>query len=157
MMKQDIKLDRVDRQIIALLQEDSTLSNADLADQVGASSASCWRRVKSLEAAGVFLRSVRIVDPVSVGRGVNVMCNIRMRRNDVEARRDFEEFIASQPEIVECFSMSGDWDYLLRVVVADVTAYNAYLMKVLLPHPSVASGSSHFALAMTKFTTALPV
>ncbi|MWC45658.1 Lrp/AsnC family transcriptional regulator [Sphingomonas carotinifaciens] len=149
-------MDAIDRRIVALLQNDATLSHADLAERVGASSASCWRRVKALEAAGVFTRTVRLVDPTAVGRGVNVLCNIRMRSHAADSRQSFERFVLSQPEVVECFSMSGDWDYLLRVVVADVAAYNTFLMQTLLGHPSVAGGSSHFALDMTKYTTALP-
>lgn len=150
-------LDLVDRRIVTLLQEDASLSHAELAERVGASTASCWRRVKALEAAGVFTRTVRLVDPAAVGRGVNVLCNIRMRSHAIEARQSFENFVADHPEIVECFSMSGEWDYLLRVVVADVAAYNQFLMQTLLSHPSVAGGASHFALSMTKYTTALPV
>ncbi len=150
-------LDPVDRRIVRLLQEDATLTNADLAERVGASAASCWRRVKALEAAGVLTRTVRLVDPVAVARGVNVLCSIRMRSHARESRQDFEAFVDAQSEIVECFSTSGDWDYLLRVVVADVAEYNQFLMDRLLGHPTVSGASSHFALAMTKYTTALPV
>lgn len=156
-MKQDRQLDAIDRRIMTLLQEDATLSHADLAENVGASAASCWRRVKALESAGVLLRAVRLVDPQAVGRGVNVLCNIRVNSHALEARQSFEQFVDGRPEVVECFSISGEWDYLLRIVVADVADYNHFLMRVLLAHPSVASGSSHFALSMTKYTTALPV
>src|SRR3546814_4842762 len=81
-MKQDRQIDAVDRKIIAALQEDATLSHAELAERVGASSASCWRRIKALEAAGILAATVRLVDPEKVGRGVNVLCNIRMRMNE---------------------------------------------------------------------------
>ena len=156
-MKHAHPLDRIDREIVSLLQIDATLSHSDLADRVGASSASCWRRVKSLEAVGIFVGTVRLVNPEKVGCGVNVLCNIRMRSHAFEARQSFEQFIEEQAEVVECFSMSGDYDYLLRVVVADVVDYNDFLMLRLLSHPSVAGGSSHFALSMTKHTTALPI
>lgn len=156
-MKQDRPLDAIDRRIVSLLQHDATLSHADLAERVGASSASCWRRVKALEAAGVLTRTVRLVDAATVGRGVNVLCSIRMRSHAREARQAFESFIDDRPEVVECFSMSGEWDYLIRVVVADVADYNAFLMQTLLGHASVAGASSHFALSMTKYTTAIPV
>ncbi|WP_176595814.1 MULTISPECIES: Lrp/AsnC family transcriptional regulator [Sphingobium] len=156
-MKQDRQMDAIDRKIVAALQEDATLSHADLAERVGASSASCWRRIKALETAGILAGTVRLVDPEKVGRGVNVLCNIRMRSHAQESRRAFEQFVDGRPEIVECFSMSGEWDYLLRVVVADVADYNRFLMMTLLGHPSVAGAASHFALSMTKFTTALPV
>lgn len=156
-MKQAYHLDAIDRRILSLLQQDATLTHADLAERVGASAASCWRRVKALEAAGVLIQSVRLVDPHSVGRGVNVLCNIRMKSHALDDRRSFEAFVNTRPEVIECFSMSGDWDYLLRVAVADVADYNDFLMHSLLGHPAVAGGSSHFALSMTKYTTALPV
>ncbi|HEX7854884.1 MAG TPA: Lrp/AsnC family transcriptional regulator [Sphingobium sp.] len=156
-MKQNRHMDLVDRRIVALLQNDATLSHADLAERVGASTASCWRRVKALEAVGVLQRTVRLVDPTAIGRGVNVLCNVRMRSHAIDARQSFEQFVDGRAEIVECFSMSGEWDYLLRVVVADVADYNHFLMLALLGHPSVAGASSHFALSMTKYTTALPV
>jgi Lrp/AsnC family transcriptional regulator len=156
-MKQDRHIDAVDRRIITIIQADATLSHAHLAERVGASSASCWRRIKALEAAGILTKTVRLVDPEKIGRGVNVLCNVRMRSHALEARRDFEEFVQTRREIVESFSMSGEWDYLLRIVVTDVADYNFFLMQTLLCHPSVAGAASHFALSMTKYTTALPV
>lgn len=145
------------RRILAILQEDATISHADLAERVGSSSASCWRRIKTLEAAGYLTKTVRLVDPERVGRGVNVLCNVRMRSHAEDARIAFEAFVQTQPEIIETFSMSGEWDYLLRIVVADVASYNTYLMRQLLGHPSVSGASSHFALELVKYTTAIPV
>jgi Lrp/AsnC family transcriptional regulator len=156
-MKQDRELDSVDRRILTLLQEDATISHVEMADRVGASAASCWRRIKALESAGYLTKTVRLVDADRVGRGVNVLCNVRMRSHAKEARDQFESFVRGRPEIVESFSMSGDWDYLLRIVVADVSDYNNFLMRTMLGHPSVAGASSHFALELTKYTTALPV
>lgn len=156
-MKQDRGFDEIDRKILTALQMDAAISHQDLAERVGASSASCWRRIKALEAAGILTATVRLVDPARVGRGVNVLCNIRMRSHAHDARSAFERFVDERPEIVECFSMSGEWDYLIRVVVADVADYNRFLMQILLGHPSVAGAASHFALAMTKYTTALPL
>jgi Lrp/AsnC family transcriptional regulator len=105
---------------------------------MGASSASCWRRIKALEGAGILAGTVRLVAREKIGWGVNVLCNIRMSSHAMESRSAFEQFVEGRPEIVECFSMSGEWDYLLRVVVADVTDYNRFLMMTLLSHPSVA-------------------
>lgn len=156
-MKQDRQIDAVDRRILAALQQDAAISHQDLAERVGASSASCWRRIKALEQMGVLTRTVRLVDAGKVGRGVNVLCNVRMRSHAREARSAFEQLVDGRPEIVECFSMSGEWDYLIRVVVADVEDYNRFLMQILLGHPSVAGAASHFALSMTKYTTALPL
>jgi len=156
-MKQHSALDVIDRKIITLLQQDAAISHADLADKVGTSSASCWRRIKALEERGVLARTVRLVDPAKVGRSVNVLCNVRMRSHARPSREAFEAFVHGCPEIVECFSMSGEWDYLLRIVVEDVADYDRFLMRTLLSHASVAGAFSHFALSMTKYTTALPV
>jgi Lrp/AsnC family transcriptional regulator len=156
-MKQDGHLDAIDRKILGELQRDGSVSHADLAERVGASSASCWRRIRALEAGGVLTRTVRLVSPESIGRDVNVLCNVRLSSHAPENTAAFEAFVEESPEIVECFSMSGDWDYLMRVVVANVADYNVFLMRRLLPHASVAGASSHFALTTVKYTTELPV
>lgn len=155
-MKQ-IELDAVDRRIVAALQVDAALSHADLAEKVGSSAASCWRRVRALEAAGVLGPTVRLVDPESIGRSVNVFCHVRVSSHARDVRGPFEAFMRERPEIIECYSMSGEWDYLLRVVVADVADYERFLMRVLLDHPAVGGAASHFALSQTKYTTALPL
>lgn len=151
------ELDVIDRKLLAELQRDASLSHAELADRVGASTASCWRRIRALETDGVLGRHIRLVNSDRIGRGVNVLCNVRMRSHSAEATEAFESFVESRDEIIECYSMSGDWDYLLRILVADVEDYNHFLMRILLRHPSVATGSSHFALAQIKYTTAVPL
>lgn len=156
-MKQGIHLDVVDRRILEHLQRDATISHADLAERVGASSASCWRRVKAMEAAGILVATVRLADAAKLGCGVNVLCNIRVVSQLHASSLAFEEFAREQPEIVECYSMSGESDYLLRIVARDVADYNEFLMGKMLKHPAVASASSYFALQTVKFTTALPV
>lgn len=150
-------LDAMDRRILEQLQIDALLSNAELAEKVGSSPASCWRRVRNLEAAGILGPAVRLLDPGAVGRSVNVLCNVRVRSHARDARAAFEDFVRDHAEILECYSMSGDWDYLLRIVVSDVADYERFLMRVLLEHPSVGGASSHFALSQTKYTTALPL
>lgn len=150
-------LDAIDRRLLGELQRDASLSHAELAERVGASTASCWRRIRALEADGVLGRPVRLVDPVRIGRGVNVICHIRMKNHSTEATEAFESFVAAHDEIIECYSMSGDWDYLLRILVADVEDYNRFLMRMVFRHPFVATGSSHFALAQVKYTTAVPL
>ena len=155
-MKQ-IDLDPVDRRIIAQLQRDAGLSNAELAERVGSSPASVWRRVRGLEAAGVLGPTVRLVDAEAIGRSVNVFCHVRVSSHARAVRGPFEDFVRERPEIVECHSMSGEWDYLLRIVVADVADYEHFLMRVLLDHPAVGGAASHFALSQTKYTTALPL
>lgn len=156
-MNAAFQMDEVDRKILRALQEDAGLSHAALAERVGASPTSCWRRIKALEEAGVLRGAVRLVDPRSVGRGVNVMLQVRMKSHAPEMRQAFETFLRARPEIMECYSMSGEWDYLLRIVVADVADYERFLMRELLNHPNVAVSASHFALSQVKYTTAVPV
>ena len=150
-------MDNIDRQILRSLQTDGSLSVAALAAQVGTSTASCWRRVRSLEAAGVLGRTVRLVDARKVHRGVNVMCQVRLKSHAPESRRSFERLLESHEEIMECYSMSGEWDYLLRIVVADIDEYERFLMKHVLNHESVATVASNFALSQLKYSTALPI
>ena len=156
-MKDDFELDLVDRKILTILQRDATVSHATLAERVGASSASCWRRVKAMEAAGILIGTVRLADPFKLRRGVNVLCNVRVVSQLHASSIAFEEFVKGHPEIVECYSMSGDWDYLLRIVAEDVSDYNSFLMGKMLKHPAVAAASSHFALETIKYTTAVPI
>ena len=156
-MKISYGLDDIDRRLLAALQADASVSNVELAERVGSSTASVWRRIKALEASGLLKQAVRLLDPLVLGYGVNVLCNVRMRSHARDVRSSFEQFVTDRPEIMECFSMSGDWDYLLRIVVADVSDYERFLMNILLEHPAVGGASSHFALSMTKYTTALPL
>ncbi|AUX80339.1 MULTISPECIES: Lrp/AsnC family transcriptional regulator [Sinorhizobium] len=156
-MMSTFNLDTVDRKILRILQEQADISHAALAEAVGASPASCWRRIKALDTAGVLGKAVRLVNPDLVGRGLNVFCHVRMKSHDLVARRSFERFVESHEEVLECYSMSGEWDYLLRVVVADVADYERLLMHGILTHDAVANSSSHFALKSVKYSTAVPV
>jgi DNA-binding Lrp family transcriptional regulator len=150
-------MDGIDRNIIRELQRDASLSHAALAERVGASAASVWRRIRGLEQAGVLGRTVRLANAEALGRAVNVLCQVRMTRQTVEARADFEQFIQSREEIVECYAMSGEWDYLLRIAVKDVADYDRFVMRGVLAHPSVAGAASNFALRQVKYTTEIPV
>lgn len=156
-MKETTRLDLIDRKILAQLQADASLSNAELAERVGASTASCWRRVRALEADGILGGHVRLVDAARLGRGVHVLCHLKMKSHAAEHVQAFEDFVRTRPEIMECYATSGDWDYLLLVLVADVDDYSRFLMRTVLRHPSVATGSSQFALAQIKYTTSVPV
>ena len=156
-MTEEFHLDAVDQRIVRALQRDASLSHAALAETVGASAASVWRRVRNLEKEGVLGAAVRLADAGRLGRSVNVMCQVRMRRQTVDARAEFEDFIQSSREIVECYAMSGEWDYLLRIAVRDVADYDRFIRKGVLAHPSVAHAASNFALRQVKYTTAIPV
>jgi DNA-binding Lrp family transcriptional regulator len=156
-MKNSVTLDSLDRRILAALQADASLSNAELAERVGSTGPSCWRRIRLLEEAGVLKPPIRLVDPALLGLGVNVLCDVRMRDHAADTVEAFDAFVRDQPQVMECFSITGDWDYLLRIVAADVADYEHFLMRVLLRHASVSNASSRFALSMTKYQTALPV
>jgi Lrp/AsnC family transcriptional regulator len=156
-VKEMSRIDDVDRRLLRALQEDAGLSHAALAERVGASSASCWRRIKAMEQAGILKEQVRIVDPDLVGRGVSVMLQVRLKSHAQAERADFEALLKARPEILECYSMSGEWDYLMRIVVEGVADYERLLMRHLLNHPNVATSASHFALSQVKYTTAIPV
>lgn len=156
-MKQPFHLDDLSRRIVRALQADATLSQTELAERVGSSAASCWRRVRALEAGGVLGRTVRLVDRNQVGCPVDVICQVRLKSHEEQLGSAFERFVRRQPNILDCYSMSGDWDYLLRVVAADIADYEQFLMRVLLRHEAVATASSHFALSCVKSDTALPV
>ena len=106
---------------------------------------------------GLLRRAVWIADPHALGQGVIVLCHVRMKEFSAEAIAAFEDFVRAHEQVMECYSMSGEWDYLLRVVASDVADYEHFLMRTLLKHPSVAGASSQFALSTTKYETALPV
>lgn len=152
-----LSVDALDRRILRVLQARAEISQAELAHEVGASPASCWRRIKALEAAGVLGATVRLVDPMSIGRGLDAICQVRMKNHSPDARASFDAFIAEHPEVMDCYSTSGEWDYLLHVAVASVADYERFLMQELLNHPAVATSASQFALKRVKYTTALPV
>ena len=113
--------------------------------------------MRALEAGGVLGRTVRLVDRNQVGCPVDVICQVRLKSHEEQLGAAFERFVRRQPNILDCYSMSGDWDYLLRVVAADIADYEQFLMRVLLRHEAVATASSHFALSCVKSDTALPV
>ncbi len=156
-MIDEFHMDAVDRRIVRALQRDASLSHAAMAETVGASAASVWRRVRNLEKEGVLGASVRLASPERLGRSVNVMCQVRMTRQTMDARDEFERFIAGREEIVECYAMSGEWDYLLRIAVKDVADYDRFIRQGVLAHPSVANAASNFALRQVKYTTEIPV
>lgn len=150
-------LDRIDRKILATLQEDGRLPNNELAERVGLSPSPCLRRVKALEEAGVIGRYVALVDPASVDLPVNIFVSVSLERQ-VEARLDgFEAAVMARPEVLECYLMTGDADYLLRVVVPDLVSYERFLKEHLTRIPGVANIRSSFALKQVRYRTALPL
>ncbi len=149
-------MDRLDRKILRLLQEDSTHAVADVAKKVGLSTTPCWRRIQKLEEEGVIQRRVAVLDPVKVNVRVNVFVSIRTSAHSVEWLRRFSEVIQEFPEVVEFYRMSGEVDYLLRVVVPDIAAYDAFY-KRLIAKIEIRDVSSAFAMEQIKHTTQLPL
>jgi Lrp/AsnC family leucine-responsive transcriptional regulator len=150
-------LDPIDRRILEVLQDDARISNVDLAARVGLSPSPCLRRVRDLEERGVVRRYVALLDPGSVGLGVSVFVQVSLERQAEQGLGTFETRILARPEVLECYLMTGDADYLLRVVVPDVAAFERFLMGHLTRIPGVASVKSSFALSQVKYSTALPL
>jgi Lrp/AsnC family transcriptional regulator, leucine-responsive regulatory protein len=150
-------LDAIDRKILAQLQDDARIANVALADAVGLSPAPCLRRVRALEEQGVIRKHVTLVDPAAVGLAVSVFVQVSLERQVEPSLKRFEAAILTRPEVMECYLMTGDADYLLRVVCADLNAYERFLLNHLTQVPGVASIRSSFALKQVKYSTALPV
>ncbi|KAB2883104.1 MAG: Lrp/AsnC family transcriptional regulator [Pseudorhodoplanes sp.] len=150
-------LDRIDRKILATLQRDGRISLADLAETVGLSPSPCLRRVRLLEKDGVISRYVALVDQQAVGLPVSVFVSIKMESQREEALDRFAKAISRWPEVLECYLMTGPRDYLLRVVVADLAAYERFLKDKLTRLPGLASIESSFALEQVKYTNSLPL
>lgn len=150
-------LDEMDRRILTALQENARITNVELAELVGISPSPCWRRVRELEQKGVISRYVTLIDPGSIGLPVSVFVQVSLERQVERALEEFEGAVADWPEVMECYLMTGDADYLLRVVVADLTAYHRFLVDHLTRVPGVASIKSSFALKQVKYRTALPL
>ena len=133
------------------------MANVDLARDVGLSPSPCLRRVRELEESGIIRRYVTLLNAGSVGLPVSVFVNVTLERQIERALEEFESAVLGRPEVMECYLMTGDADYLLRVVVADLTAYERFLMDHLTRVPGVDSIKSSFALKQVKYGTALPL
>lgn len=149
-------MDRLDRKILRILQEDATLSVADLAKKVGLSTTPCWRRVQKMEEDGVIQRKVAILDPVKVNASVTVFVSIRTDAHSTEWLKRFSEVVVTFPEVLDFYRMSGDVDYLLRVVVPDIAAYDSFY-KRLIAKIDIRDVSSVFAMEQIKYSTELPL
>ncbi len=150
-------VDRLDRRILDVLQQEARISNADLAGRVGLSASPCWRRVKALEDRGVIRRYVTLVSPEAIGLPVNVFISVTLEKQVEKRLESFEASVLKHPEVMECYLMTGEFDYLLRVVVSDVEAYQRFLLVHLTRIPGIASIKSSFALKQVQYKTALPL
>jgi len=150
-------LDELDRKILRALQSNPEMSILDVGDVVGLSQTPCWRRLKRLEKEGVIVRRAVILDPKKLGLSVMAFANLKLNSHKEETLEALESEVRQHPEILDCFAMSGDSDYVLRVVVPSIDAYEHFLKKVVVHLPGVASVNSSFALKSVKATTDLPI
>ena len=164
------ELDKIDRHILAILQTDGRLSNQDVAERVNLSPSPCLRRIKRLEETGVIRQYVALLDPDKIGLGLLAYVNVRLEKHSdthsIDRRKgsaasapraDFALSVAQWPEVVACYAMTGEMDYLLRVHVEDMEHFSRFMMETLLRHPAVLDVKSSFALQRIKDTTALPL
>ncbi len=150
-------MDDMDRKILSVLQSDSGQSVAEMAEKVGLSHTPFWRRLKRLEKDGVIQGRVSILDPKKLGLDITVFANVKLRQHDEETLEAFEREVAAFPEVMECYSMSGETDYVVRALVASIEEYERLLKRRLLHLPGVVAINSHFALKCIKLTTKLPI
>ena len=151
------ELDAIDKKILRLLQTDGRLTNLELAEQVGLSPSPCLRRMKRLEEEGFIKRFVAVVDQDKVGLGVSVFVQIKVESQELNALGRFEATIRRWPEVLECYLMTGPRDYLLRVVVEDVAAYERFIKEKLTKLDGISTMESSFALSQVKYTNQLPI
>ena len=150
-------LDAVDLRILTELQQDSSLSNVELARRVHLSPSPCLMRVKHLESEGVIQRYVALCDTKSLGLGLNVFISITLKEQSRKALAEFEQRIAEHDEVMECYLMTGDSDYLIRVALADIAALERFILNQLTPIAGVEKIRSSFALKQVRYKTALPL
>ena len=149
--------DAIDRRILEVIQEEARISNAELASRVGLSPSPCWRRVRALEDAAVIRRYVTLLDAQAIGLPINVFATVTLEKQVERALERFERAVAERPEVMECYLMTGEFDYLLRIMVPSLGAYERFLMDHLTRIEGIASIKSSFALKQVRYKTALPL
>jgi len=151
------ELNRSELRLLDAMQKDTTLSQIDLAELSGKSRTSIWRLVRELEDAGLIEGKVALLNPKELGLQIHVMLSVSMVKHSDRTRKEFESHVQTLPEVMECYSVSGDRDYVLLIISKDMESYNDFLNTMILDHSSVHSASSSFALRRVKYTTALPL
>ncbi len=149
-------MDAIDRKILAVMQDDASLSVAEIGSRVGLSSTPCWKRIQRLESEGVITKRVALIDPVKIGLGITVFVSVETGDHSQEWLSRFAETVRSMPEVMEFYRMAGDVDYMLRVVVPDIAGYDTFYKKLIGTVP-LKNVTSRFAMEKIKSTTALPI
>lgn len=150
-------LDRTDLRILEVLQKDGALSAAELAERVDLAVTTCWRRVRRLEEQGVIRQRVALLDREKVGLGVTVFAHVKLVAHGRDNLARFDQAIRRHPEVLECYTLMGDWDFLLRIVARDIKGYEAFFLDQLSKIPGIQSLSSAIAMTAVKETTQLPL
>jgi len=149
-------MDAIDKKILVALQEDASLSVAEIGQRVGLSSTPCWKRIQKLEAEGVIKKRVALIDPDKIGLGLSVFVSVETGDHSQEWLSRFADTVSAMPEVMEFHRMAGDVDYMLRVVVADMQSYDAFYKKLIAAVP-LKNVTSRFAMEKIKSTTVLPI
>lgn len=157
MQDKQVELSPVDIQLLDLLQKDASLTTAELADKVGLSQSPCWRRVCRLEEAGLIKKRVALLDADKLGLGVVVFTSVNLSSHHGTALTDFESQVAGFPEVMECYTMTGATDYMLKIVTKDVHHYEIFARKYLAQVPNIREMHSNVAITRIKDTTELPI
>src|ERR1700734_407962 len=149
-------MDAIDRKILAVLQEDASLAVAEIGSRVGLSSTPCWKRIQRLEADGVIVKRVALVDQDRIGLGISVFVSIETGDHSQDWLDRFAKTVTAMPEVMEFYRMAGDVDYMLRVVVPDIAGYDAFYKRLIATVP-LKNVTSRFAMEKIKSTTAIPI
>ena len=153
----DPTLDSFDLKILDFLQADGRLSNQELAERIGLSAAPCWRRVKRLESLGLIDAYVALLNATRLGLSVTAFTFVSLEQHHPDSVQEFDAAIANLPEVLECYSLSGQHDFLLRIVATSLASYEEFLSKFILAISSVRSANTSFVLKTKKFTTQVPI
>ena len=150
-------LSPIDRKILRLLQHNADLSAAEIAEKVELSQSPCWRRIHRMQEEGLIERKVALLNPALLGFSITVFVNIKLSAHGRNNLTEFEEAIVGYPQVLECFTMAGGSDYLLKVVAKDIASYERFLRDQLLQRPHVLEAHSNIAMSEVKRTTELPL
>ena len=152
-----LKLSPIDRRILRLLQHDANLTAAEIAERVELSQSPCWRRIHRLQDEGIIERTVALLDAQKLGLGMTVFVDVKLSGHGRRYLAEFEEAIIGHPEVLECYTMAGEMDFMLKVVAQDIAGYERFLREQLLQLPHVQEAHSNIAMSTVKRTTELPL
>ncbi len=152
-----MNLSPIDIKILALLQQDASLTAAEVAEQVNLSASPCWRRINRLEQEGIIEKKVALLNAEKLGLGLVIFSRVRLAKNDESSLQEFEQRVREYPEVVECYTVTGSADYFLKIITRDIKHYDRFLRRKLIQIPLVRDVNSNVAVTRIKYTTGLPL